>query len=317
MSDETANPETGAVEVDAAVDPIAYLTMKTEAPQEGRADEAEEPETPEAAADDAETTGEEPETDAEQAEPDEAEEEPRYRVKVNGEEIEVTLSELQAGYQKDADYRQKTAKLGEERKSLDARKAEIEAAQQQLETLKLQALAAAGEEPEPDWVKLAAEDPIGTFEAKAKWDARQKQRAEAQQQLQQRYEAQRREIATREWEALLSKVPEWRDPVKADAASRELAAAASEHYGIPQQEFASNLDHRLLLMLKDAAAYRALQKAKPAVEKKIAAAPKVQTPGSPRTRSEDAAVKRRALTENLRRNPNSKEAAIAYLLGGQ
>ena len=38
-----------------------------------------------------------------------------YEVKVNGETIKVSLDELQSGYAKDSDYRQKTSKLSEER----------------------------------------------------------------------------------------------------------------------------------------------------------------------------------------------------------
>ena len=40
-------------------------------------------------------------------------------VKVNGEEMEVSLAELQKGYQMESDYRQKTAALAEQRKAFE------------------------------------------------------------------------------------------------------------------------------------------------------------------------------------------------------
>lgn len=41
-----------------------------------------------------------------------------HRVKVQGQELEVTLDELKAGYSRDSDYRQKTHTLGLEKKDL-------------------------------------------------------------------------------------------------------------------------------------------------------------------------------------------------------
>ncbi len=52
-----------------------------------------------------------------------ATEEPElHRVKVSGQELEVTLDELKAGYSRDSDYRQKTHTLGLERKDLESEK---------------------------------------------------------------------------------------------------------------------------------------------------------------------------------------------------
>ena len=45
-----------------------------------------------------------------------------HRLKVNGQEIEVSLDELKAGYSRDSDYRQKTHSLSLERKDLENQK---------------------------------------------------------------------------------------------------------------------------------------------------------------------------------------------------
>ena len=56
------------------------------------------------------------ETQTESEEPD------LHRLKVNGQEIEVSLDELKAGYSRDSDYRQKTHSLSLERKDLETQK---------------------------------------------------------------------------------------------------------------------------------------------------------------------------------------------------
>ena len=49
--------------------------------------------------------------DEEQIDTQEKQESPSYKVKVNGQEFDVTLDELRNGYSRDADYRQKTEEL--------------------------------------------------------------------------------------------------------------------------------------------------------------------------------------------------------------
>ena len=45
-----------------------------------------------------------------------------HRVKVSGQELEVSLDELKAGYSRDSDYRQKTHTLGMEKRDLESQK---------------------------------------------------------------------------------------------------------------------------------------------------------------------------------------------------
>jgi len=54
----------------------------------------------------------------------EVEEPELHRVKVQGQELEVSLDELKAGYSRDSDYRQKTHSLGLEKKDLESRREE-------------------------------------------------------------------------------------------------------------------------------------------------------------------------------------------------
>ena len=67
-----------------------------------------------------EQTEEQPEeTQTETDNPESTEEEPKYRVKVDGEEIEVTQEELLRGYMRQRDYTQKTQQLAEQRRQFE------------------------------------------------------------------------------------------------------------------------------------------------------------------------------------------------------
>jgi hypothetical protein len=59
-----------------------------------------------------------------------------------------------------------------------------------------------------------------------------------------------------------------------------------EAYGFKPEEVGNVTDPRMIRVLVDAQKYRALQKAKPGVEKRVAAAPKVLSPGAAQERSE-------------------------------
>ena len=53
---------------------------------------------------------------------EEVEKQNLHRVKVQGQELDVTLDELKSGYSRDSDYRQKTHQLSLERKNLESEK---------------------------------------------------------------------------------------------------------------------------------------------------------------------------------------------------
>ena len=68
-----------------------------------------------------EETSEDVSQDEEQIDTQEKlEDSPSYTVKVNGQELDVTLDELRNGYSRDADYRQKTEELSHQRKQFQS-----------------------------------------------------------------------------------------------------------------------------------------------------------------------------------------------------
>ena len=58
-------------------------------------------------------------TETEQTESQDTQEPTLHRVKVQGQELEVSLDELKSGYSRDSDYRQKTHALSQDKKTLD------------------------------------------------------------------------------------------------------------------------------------------------------------------------------------------------------
>lgn len=90
-------------------------------------------------------------------------EEQMVTVKIDGKEVEVPLSELKNGYQRQADYTKKTMEVSEQRKAADAelQRAHIERQQyaSNLQKFQVQAEAALQSQSQIDWERLIAENP--------------------------------------------------------------------------------------------------------------------------------------------------------------
>jgi hypothetical protein len=300
MTDENSNPETGELSDDAAVEMLNAMRQQPAAEAEAETEEA-----PEEAA-------ETEETEAEAETESEPEEEPaRYTVKIDGVESEVTLDELVKGFQLEADYRRKTQTLADERREIAAEKSRQQEITANLvsEYQKL----VGNDEPEPDWVKLAEEDPLGYVQKRAQFEAKQARKEQARRHTEELVNRQRAEIGQAEVAKLRDKVPEWRDPEAFSRDFQAIEAEASKHYGFNAAELRSVIDHRALMVLRDAAAYRRLQGQKSVVEKKVAAAPKsVVKPGSVAAKATVTAQEVEAARNRFSRS-GSDEDAVALL----
>jgi len=214
----------------------------------------------------------------------ELQEEPNlHHVKVQGQEIEVSLDELKAGYSRDSDYRQKTHNLGIEKRELDSQR---ESLRQTYDTRlsELNELIATAdatvrqEQGSEDIQKLWEEDP--TTAARLDYQMREKNR-----QLDD-VRTKAREAQTKQYEDFLNtqrelasqKIPEYNDPNKADQFKINMRNSLRS-YGFNDQEIGTLADHRFLMVAKDAMGYKNLKDKKPIVQKKVANAPKVVSSG--------------------------------------
>ena len=257
--------------------------------------------------------GEEAEESEEEEDEGEAEEEPadepKYRVKVDGTEVEVTLSELQAGYSRTQDYTKKTQQVAAERRAVQELQTVAQQTRaeygQRLAALEstLQAIAPA----EPDWANLRQQDPA---EFAAQWAEHQHRQQEmvAVQQERQRIEGEiaveqqraLQETLAAERQRLVQAIPEWSDPAKATAEKAALAKYAQETFGYTAEDLAQVYDHRIMVILKKAAAYDAVvTKGKDRITAKQEA-PKVLKPGN-RPAAPAAAPQKKAAREAFNR----------------
>jgi hypothetical protein len=217
--------------------------------------------------------------EAEVEEPESEEEElAYYSVKVDGEEMEVTLDELQSGYQRQKDYTKKTQTLAEQRKSYEEKTAELEQLHQAFThqaTLANELLNRDLKKFESvDWEQLKADDPNGYVLKQIEvQDIRTKQ-AELQQHAQRAYEhnqqvqnqalAQELEVQRKE---TLKLFPEWKDADKAAKGQQEMIAYA-QGIGFTPEELGSIVKARDLMLINKAMKFDALQETKKGISKK-------------------------------------------------
>jgi len=104
-------------------------------------------------------------------------------------------------------------------------------------------------------------------------------------------------------EQLFAKMPEFKDDAKRAAFQSDLVKFGTETYGFQPQEINGAYDHRLMMVMRDAIAYRKLQAAKPKPTNAVQPqhqAPRVSQPG-PRVSSGEAEARK---TQNLQAQIN-------------
>jgi hypothetical protein len=143
-----------------------------------------------------------------------------------------------------------------------------------------------------DWSAAYDNDFIQAAKWKEQRDQLREQRAAAvnnlnakQQQFQDFSKQNVQKALAAENEALLAKVPAWRNAEKAKQEQGEIAGVLKDHYGFTAQEVGSLIDHRHLLVARDAAAYRKLLANKDAKVKQAREAPATAKPGATTTQN--------------------------------
>ena len=270
-------PEEGQAEVD-ETQPVEESEEDSEtAASEGESSGVED-------APEEETAGEQSEESEEQEEQDQTQ---TFTVKVDGKEVAVTLEELQNGYSRTQDYTRKTQQIAEVRKQVEQETQAVRAERQQYAQL-LGALQAQlqATEPQVDMDRLYNEDPIEWVRTKEVMRERQ-EKALAIQAEQQRlsqvsqYEQQRamEEQLSKEKDALLAALPEWRDPKKAQA-EKALVVESAKAAGFSEDDLKSVYDHRLVLLLRKAGLYDQMVSKRQGIKPVVNNGPRPAKPGA-------------------------------------
>ena len=259
-----------------------------------------------------------PDAEVEAAEPDgEQPGEPaKFTVKVNGEEREVTLEDLQSGYMMQQDYSRKTQELADQRKqAAEEIQQERQQVQQQMaeyaqQLESLQSLTAETEQS-VNWDELRELDPSEYVRQRELQQQRQKAVQEGQQRLQEQRMQQLEAIKARESELLTAAIPEWLD---ADVAKAETAQVREtfKQAGFNDQEVGSILDHRLVKMARDLSKAQAriadLEAKKGQIKEQMDKAAPLRKPQAP-AQSTDA-KKRQELIKKARQGHDGAGAAL-------
>lgn len=319
------------------------LSLLSNPPADTAAEEneaQEEPQQPEAEALDAATDNadEAPDDDIDDDEADEGEddydddeyeeatEEPQqtYKVKIDGEEVEITLDEALNGYQRQQSFTRKSMELANQRKAFEQEAAEVKQMRdtyaQQLELLSAQIQQTV--QQEPDWRALAETmSERDLFLAKTEWDQYKEQQktveAERQRVAEQQMQDHQRNLEKHlqhQRVDMLQRIPDWQNDETRETERQEVIKYAQRRIGFSEEEIANASDARAIELLYKAWKWDNLQSKKPAAKKRTRQAPKMAKAGRPKTKREVATRSRQEARKRFE-NAGTVDAAVEYLMG--
>ena len=240
-----------------------------------------------------------------------------YKVKVAGQELDVTLDELKNGYSRDADYRRKTEELSYDKKQfmsesekqrqnysskLNEANQLLSVAQQQLQT----------EINSADLEKLYEEDPTEAARIEHRLRRKQEKLNQAMEKTQSEQRKQFEGFLSDQKKQLASKMPEFSDPAKASQLASSMKTTLN-NYGFNDQEISQVYDHRIVMLVNDAMKYRKMQNSKPNLAKKITKPGRVFSSGVKKDKAELNFTKRKEKLSRLKKSGNIKDATSIFL----
>jgi hypothetical protein len=259
-------------------------------------------------------------------EDDEVVEEPQqtYKVKIDGEEVEVNLDELKSGFMMQKSFTRKSMELANQRKAFEQEAAEVkqmrDAYAQQLDLLSAQIQQTV--QQEPDWRALAETmSERDLFLAKTEWDQYKEQQkaveAERQRVAEQQMQDHQRNLEKHlqhQRADMLQRIPEWQNDDIRENERQEVIKYAQRRIGFSEEEIANASDARAIELLYKAWKWDNLQSKKPAAKKRTREAPKMAKAGRPKTKREVATRSRQQARKRFE-DAGTVDAAVNYLMG--
>jgi hypothetical protein len=253
---------------------------------------------------------------------EEASEQPQtFRVKVDGEEVEVPLDELLKGYSRTADYTRKTQAIAEARKQAEA-EAALAREERQRYAQTLEALDASLKQlqpPEIDWDRLYQENPVEwvrqrelvrSRQEQAAWVQAQKQALVEKQQTEERIEAEK--TLESERSKLLEVLPEWRDSDKARAEKAKIVSYATEKLGFTVDEISDIYDARAVVALRKAMMFDELMNKRDQIRPKIMQKAKPMKAGAAVSPQSSKVVASKNALSKLAKSGSTRDAAAIF-----
>lgn len=297
--------------------------LEASQPVEAEAEVTEEEILEEESFEETEDEADEAEEYVEEDESEEEQQDPLYTVKVDGEEYEVTLEELQSGYSRQQYFTKRSMELAEQRKAFEAEAAETkqlrDSYKQQLDVLAQQIQQTTPQEP--DWVTLSTEVSAQEFNRiKANWDVQQAGLARVEQERQRVAQEQAaeqekfmQEHIRNQRQELLNRIPQWQNDEVREKERLEVIKYAQQR-GYTEEELANASDARAIEILHKAWLYDNLSGKKLDAKKKARKAPRMAKAGQPKTKAQ-VATKARKQSLNRLNSERSVDAAVDYLMG--
>lgn len=321
--------ESGSISVNEAIDRLLPQEEAEANPQEEAVNEPEEEaqvsettEQEEVLEEDISDEGEEVEDTTDQEDDDEEVEEEvqLYKVKIDGEEAEVTLEEALSGYQRERTFHKRMNEVSQKSKAIEAESAETKRLRDQYAE-GLQQLEQALRVPEPNWEELRRTKTNEEFASiHAEYQIQQNNLAKVQQQQQAIRSQQQAEVQAQyqnhlkaEFDTMLDKIPAWRDEKVREAERSKVISYAKSHMGYTDDEIAQASDHRAIVTLRKAMLYDELMGGKTQAKKKVKTAPKMVKAGSPKTKSEVVSKRNQDMMKRFNNN-STVESAVELLL---
>lgn len=269
--------------------------------------------------DDSEELDDSEDEDYEDDDAEEADEEPEtYTVKVDGEEVQVSLDELKQGYSGQKYVQKGMQQAAEARKQAEAVYADLMRGRQELAQIIEQARHGKLVPPQPPSRELLDSDPIEYMSQQAaysdKMNEYQQMSQEVQQQLQ--MQAQHEERAKQQYMAveaqkLVEKMPELADSEKAGKFKDNLLNGAKKYFGYTPEQVAMVGNHQDLLTLNYAIKYAEMMEGKEQVAKKVKKAKPVVKAGAKKTKS-NRSDRQKAL-DKVRKTGSDMDALSALI----
>ena len=332
MADQVADTPAGIGPMTQAEAAAQYASLLGGDPEPSEVDEeeaelAEDSEDEEGEPGDAEEGDEDPDESADEDEEtadeeaeEEADEEPAlHTVKIDGEEVEVTLDELKKGYSRQADYTKKRQVAAEQEKALAQELALVQAERSKYAAGLDSFLAAQqGNRPEePDWSKVDANDPVEVAKSvkymawERKVEAAQRERNFLQQQQLRQQQADKAKAIADSMTALKATLPGWNDDNKVAADIKMIRDHAIEA-GLAAEMVDEVTDPIVITLMWQAARFAQLQKQAQVKTKARSGKP---LKAGPKKAPEARAIQVSKLNQRLRQSGSIDDAVALYLAG--
>jgi len=244
-----------------------------------------------------------------------------YSVKIDGQEVQVTLDDLKQGYSGQQYVQKGMQEAAHQRKEAESVYEALLSERQQVQQLYHQLQS--GELSSPPVApsrEMFENDPLGYMDDKMKYDEAKesydKQIVGYQQVVQQNAKAEqlaKHAYIKREMEQLQSAIPEFSNPSQAKEIKTKMVNIGGKHYGYTPEEIGQVMDHRALKVLHDAMKYQEIIAGKNKAVKKTKKAKPVMKAGAKKSNKVQPGKVRDRQQAKLR-NSGSIDDALGLIL---